>query len=422
MAETQVRRINCTACGAPLELYGGHKVETMTCSYCGTVLDAHADFKILKRHAEDQVHRNFLPLKLGMSGTLKGVEFRVIGLISYGADEDVWTEFCLFSPTHGYAFLSWGNGHFVFHRRERDLPFPSTSWAGLAVKHKIRLGGRYLRFYEAYSADVLDVAGELPWRAEVGDRVSMAEAVDPPYVLSQEMEGDELEYFLGEYIEHTEVAEAFDLELRTPSGVHPAMPFRPNPLAQALGKNGQIFAALAFLGLFALLLFGGGQKVLVEHFNWQQISSPNGVVSQPFEVTDANKLVEAELRSSVSNAWMWLEVSLQQGDNTLFTTGKEISYYHGYEGGESWSEGSQSATLLFKVPEPGTYQLALNAEGGGSSFRQNLHIEVSKGVLLLRWFLLLFVLMLLAGALPYIRRGAFELRRWAPVTEDDDDD
>jgi hypothetical protein len=418
---TEVRKINCTACGAPLELFGGHKVETLTCSYCGTLLDSHADFKILKRHAEDKAKRSYLPLQIGMLGTLKGVEFRVIGLISYRAAEDVWTEFCLFSPTHGYAFLSWSNGHFVFHRRERDIPFPATSWAKLKPKHKIRLGGRSFRFYEAYPAEVLDVAGELPWRAEVGDQLRLAEAIAPPFVLDQENEGDEWEYFLGEYIDHEVIAKGFGLSLRPPSGVHPAMPFKPSPLGQALSANGRWFAALALITLVLLIIMGSGQRVLEQGFYWQQISQAEGVETQPFEVKDVDRLVEAEFSSGVNNAWLWLEVSLLKDGEPLFTTGKEISYYHGVEGGESWSEGSQSASLLFKVPEPGTYQLQLSAEGGGSSFQQGLSLRVAEGVLLLRWFLILLPLMLLAAIWPLIRRGTLEARRWAPVLEDDDD-
>ncbi|MEO5341961.1 MAG: DUF4178 domain-containing protein [Gammaproteobacteria bacterium SHHR-1] len=421
MAESEVRRINCTACGAPLELYGGHKVETLTCSYCGTLLDAHADFNILKRHAEDQGRRSYLPLQIGIKGQLKGVEFRVIGLISYRAEEDVWTEFCLFSPTHGYAFLAWSNGHFVFHRRERDIPVPSRSWGDLKLKQKVRLGRHSFRFYEAYTAEVLDVAGELPWRAEVGDRLRVAEAIAPPYSLSQEMEGEETEYYLGEYLDHQEVAEAFGIEPRKPSGVHPAQPFRPSELGLALKASGLLFAPLAFLVLIGLMAVGGGNQVLKQALAWEQISQPEGAQTQDFRVSNAERLVEAKFITNVSNAWMWLEISLLKDGAPLFNTGKEISYYYGREGGESWSEGSQSAKLLFKVPEPGLYRLELNAEGGGSGYRSRVYIKVSEGVLLLRWFLILLLLTLLASFVPLIRRSTLETRRWAPVAEDEDD-
>lgn len=439
MPEAEVKRINCKSCSAPLELHGGHKVETLTCSYCGSVLDAHEDYKILARHNEEAGKRSYLPLQLGMAGRLKEVEFTVIGLLSYRADGDVWTEFCLFSPTHGYVWLSWSDGHFVFIRRERDLPYPSQRW-NLNPKAKVRMGGRFFRFFERYEAEVIDVAGELPWRAEVDDKVAMAEAIDPPYILSQEVEGGfewrtwnedsdetedsesptkELEYYLGEYLDHNEVAEGFGIELKKPVGVHPAMPFRTNPLSQAMGFNGRIFAALAFITMVVLIAMGGGSKVHQQNFPWQQISSPEGAISQPFQVSNTDRLVEAELYSGVNNAWMWLEVSLLKDNERLFTTGKEISYYHGSEGGESWSEGSHSGILRFKVPEPGNYRLQFNAEGGGSRFQRNLSITVTEGVLLKRWFVFLLLLMIVAALWPVIRRWLFEQSRWAPVVGDD---
>ena len=100
----QLRSINCTQCGAPLALRGGHRVESLTCGFCGSVLDAHDEFKVVKTYSD--LERPYSPLSLGMSGKIKGVDFTIIGVMEYrDAWFDTWLEYAIFSPTHGYAWL-----------------------------------------------------------------------------------------------------------------------------------------------------------------------------------------------------------------------------------------------------------------------------------------------------------------------------
>ena len=109
----QVRSINCTQCGAPLTLHGGHRVESLTCGFCGSVLDAHEDFKVVRTYAD--LKRPYSPLALGMSGKIKDVEFTIIGMVQYrDAWHDSWLEYAIYSPTHGYAWVAYEHGHFLF--------------------------------------------------------------------------------------------------------------------------------------------------------------------------------------------------------------------------------------------------------------------------------------------------------------------
>lgn len=418
-----VRRIRCTQCGAPLALYGGHKVETITCSYCGSILDPHDALAVLAAHRQAEAKRAHLPLGLGDRGTLWGVEMTVIGLITYRADGERWTDFCLFSPTHGYVWLSWQVGHFVLMRRRRDLPTPRGDWQRLDTKQKIWMGAREYRLFEAYSAQVVDVAGELPWWAEVGDTLAMGDAVAPPYALSQEREGEEVEYYEGEYLAPAAIEQAFGLEraLPKPQGVHPAQPYRPRAFDLALGSAGRLFGGFAVIALLYVLLGGRGETILTQRFDWPQISGPAGAASERFEVTDADRLLKLKLRSPVDNGWLWLDLALTRGGETFFEIGKEISYYHGVEGGESWSEGSRTASTLLEVPEPGSYGLRLRvSESGGSQSQLPVTVEVRQGVLLARWLVGLVVVTGIAALWPAARRATFEKRRWAPVAEDDE--
>ena len=82
-----VKSIRCTTCAAPLKLYGGgHKILTLTCEYCGSVMDVRREFELLhqfKNHAKKPA----CPIELGMQGQFYGVTFTAIGpMIAIGSD------------------------------------------------------------------------------------------------------------------------------------------------------------------------------------------------------------------------------------------------------------------------------------------------------------------------------------------------
>ncbi len=43
MSEADVHKLNCTECGAGLDVLGGGRVKSHICSYCGAELDAQDD-------------------------------------------------------------------------------------------------------------------------------------------------------------------------------------------------------------------------------------------------------------------------------------------------------------------------------------------------------------------------------------------
>jgi hypothetical protein len=399
----------------------------VTCLWCGSVLDGQAGYAVLKAHAVAKGRRSYLPLQLGERGRLKGVEFTVIGFTSWRADGDSWIDFVLFSPTHGYAWLSVDDGHWDLTRRLRDIPSTQTDWRRLRPRAPIRLGKRRFRFYETYTARVTDLGGELTSRLDKGQRVMLSDAVDPPNTLTRAVEGDELVYEIGEYLTPEQVREAFRLPstrpLPRPSGVHPSQPFKISPLGRAMQNNGLIFSGLAIPLLLWALISGSGQVLLREVLPGQALLQPDGVLTQPFNVTRPNRLLKFTFESPISNGWMWLDFDIIGAESAqeMFSLGKEISFYEGYEGGERWTEGSRRASALFRVPRGGSYQLRVsNSERGDNVRSPDVTVVVKQGVLLARWFIILLVVTALAALYNLIRRGVFEGRRWAPVTSDDD--
>lgn len=416
-AQSQIRHVNCTQCGGSLELRGGHKVLSLNCRHCGSVLDPRQDFAVLARFASAQ--RPATAFEIGARCSFHGVEFTLIGTVGYEAEDSSWLEHLLYSPTHGYMWLSEERGHHILSRRSRDLPSPATA-ARLDTKDPVRMGGETYRTYERYRARVHYVEGELTWIARQGDSLTITECVAPPKILSYERSGNELEYQVGEYLPRAEVYQAFGRRAPRfkPRGVHPAQPFVPGVFAAAFSGAGRIYALVA-LGLLLLTwLFGGGTQLLR-----QDIANVNGPLpDMRFTIDDPDRLLRLELTAPLRNQWGFYEVNILDRQNRpALSLGKEISYYFGREGGESWSEGSQTVNSLFKVPAAGEYRFEIESSEGSRGRPPRLTVELNSGYTVRRYFVILLILCVIAAVLLPAQRIIFSAKRWAPVMEDDDD-
>jgi len=242
---------------------------------------------------------------------------------------------------------------------------------------------------------------------------------------SVESDGNEVEYFLGQYIPAADVWTAFGLQGSPPraAGVHPAQPFRRGPVVRALMTLGLVFALLN-LGLVAWSLSFKEQPLLAQDFTPDLYLKE--CVSRPF-VVGPQKVMSIKIAAPLNNSWLALDLAMINDKDQVVeqVEGGEISFYQGVEGGESWTEGSRSTTSYFLAPTPGTYRLILKATAGsginGPPRGEALGIQILQGGMLSRYFLAMLGLALLIPLFEIVRHSMFEKRRWAAVTEDDDD-
>ena len=421
----EIKAINCTSCGATLDVLGGHRVRSLTCGYCGSIMDRHAGFKLLQEY-RDHPDRPLTPLAIGMQAVLKDVPFTIIGMIQYvshqsgdgWAESYRWVSFQLYSPTHGYAWLTWNKGHYFFSRRTRDMPSPVRP-NRLEQKMDVRLEGRTFRMFERYAAEIAYVEGELTWIAKLGDKTHVVEAIDPPALFSYERGEHEIEYSLGEYMDPEDVHAAFDIAAPDrPDGIHPAQPFIARPTFKALSKVGPIFAVLALMLLIITLVAGGGREVMR-----MDTGSAQGPLTFPFSVATVDQLMRLELQAPVTNNWVYFDIEITDAetDDDVMFLGKEISFYEGRDSDGYWSEGSRKAEALFKLPKPGDYHIEITPSEAGSAIPP-FKVRLYDYVFVKRYLVILLILSILASlSLPFMRHH-FEKRRWADVLEDDDDD
>jgi hypothetical protein len=421
-AEVKARAVNCTQCGAPLELHGGHRVRSLSCGFCGAVLDAKAEYQVVKQFKD--VKRPPMPIKLGATGKLKGIEFTVIGVLQVGDSEGYrWLEYQIFSPTHGYHWLDYSQGHFVFSRRVREIPK-----IGAKQKSAFTAQGMTFKVYDTYAASVYFVEGELTYVAQVGHRTTVTEGICPPYMFLRERSDEEEEYQFGEYLDAADVHKAFGLSppTRQPNSIHAAQPYVAKPWAVSLAHTGRWFALAATVIALALFTFGNGKTRVKTKFNPAAVVK--GAYTSDFSVEGTDSMMKLDLTSDQSNSWAWYDLTLFKDKVPVAELGKGISYYYGGSGEDAWSEGSTSETVYFNLPDPGTYRLHVKGTGGagennnGRMRNVDMHLTLNEDAIVSRYFFVLAIVLIFLACAERMMRWRFEAKRWEAVLEDDDDE
>ncbi len=436
----------CPSCGGPIQLRAAGITVTAICQQCGTVIDAASpDLRVIQaaRHAEFPT-----ALSIGARGTLDGKLWEVIGCMkkSVRGTAYIWTEYLLFNPWHGFRFLAESDGHWTLFKR-----------LNLSVDHMGRNNSVTLNgaTYHAFNKDhvVVDaVKGEFYWRVKVGDQSHACDYVRPPYMLSSEQTGDEMNIALGRYVPHGDMRHAFpDAQLPLPSGVGACQPSG----IRAPGKifNLAILAAVAAVVVHCIVALSlpnaevltlDGQPILAAHPlpaqpapdpaaaipAWGDASSAFSVSSSSAAAVDttgqtrssspfvlpAQTSLAVDTSTALTNAWADFDLTLvNDTTHQSFDLHQETSHYAGFEDGEAWSEGSNSAHTLTPVVPAGTYRMVIDADSdaiqrdGQLPFRVDIHRGISD--LSNLWLALLLIA--LYPAWVAFRVWSFESSRWS---------
>jgi hypothetical protein len=227
------KSVNCQSCNAPLQPEGNiAEIQTTVCGYCGAVNTASKGKAKDTGIKIDKTLADVLYLPQGAVGTIRGVEWHIAGRMRYDWSEEDESEYdveyLLYNEKEGYRWLHEANGHYSLAKvhypdMKRSLFSFDKPKTGVIIDNQ-----GYL-FYEKGQSQLTYVDGALPWVATIGTISYYAEAINPPFILSQESaneNGDgEIEFYLGEYIPKTEIEAGFHQGLPKSYSVAPSQPF-----------------------------------------------------------------------------------------------------------------------------------------------------------------------------------------------------
>lgn len=397
-----LKSINCTQCAAPLELHGGRQVKSICCPYCGSVLDNKDDYKVVEHFL--LADRPYSPLKIGQTGILNEVELTIIGLVEYKTVDDCWLEYQLFSPTHGYSWLNYEGGHFVFGHKVRYYPASYHKiW-----KSELNVNDKKYRVFSQYTASISFVEGELTWIAHKNDNVSILDAIAPPFIYSIEKTKHEEEYSLGEYLSAETIYQTFGIKNKVPktTWIHPAQPYSQGRFLDSFAKACKFFAPFYFVIYLFIALFIAPDNVLHTQASVEQYKE--GFISNPFAVKNSTRSLKINLTSKLMNSWAYFDIKIKKDNNELVhSVGKELYYYQK----NAEKEGIKQASLYFNVPAEGDYTLLV--KGIGDENLQPLFIDIQAGTVETDYFWYLFAGTFLCGWVgPFIGKWLFDKKRW----------
>jgi Zn-finger nucleic acid-binding protein len=277
----------------------------------------------------------------------------------------------------------------------------------------VELDGRTYRHFQTSVPVTTSVLGEFPWIAKVGDTARMRDFICPPYLLSQEVTATESVWSAGEYIEPEEVWAAFALPGAPPAktGVNPA---QPNPWASQLPAIWTAFglaAAVCAGSYFYFSAASSNSTVYEGPFSVTAADVERSRVGEIFEVKGRTSNLEVLLDTNLDGHWASVDMALIDADtDQAIDFSRELSYYHGYEDGENWSEGGRYETFYVPRVPPGRYYLRVEPETDAPQL--NLRVVVKRDVPLARLPLIALILLVLPAVWAGMRHDAFENTRW----------
>ncbi len=411
MPKGKPKSFTCPACGGTITLKAVGITISAVCAYCSSVVDVtNENYRII-----ETANQNTLKtlIDIGCRGKLKGIEWEVIGYMQKTDASGIypWDEYLLYNPYYGFRFLVQESGHWNFVKVLRK----DVAEAGLS--NEIWMEGKKFAIFLRGEGVVQYVKGEFYWRVRKGEKTVVADYIAPPRILSVEKNDEEISISLGEYMERNEIASAFAIKEQMPEKIGVA--------SNQPARNQNQFGNILLIAATAFALVCGIQYATASMADNADVYSSNiavrpeqknqTITSPAFNIPKSGNVLIA-CSSPVENDWVELDMSLvNEQTNTAYDLTQAIEYYHGYDGGESWSEGSQSAESFISTVPAGTYRLLTDMDAGAL----NRNMPVFLSMLVKRdvpvwsnfWIALLSVLIYPIYML--VRRWSFEKDRWS---------
>ena len=401
--------VNCYKCSKPIGYYLGANAYTVICPECGTIYNGYTGTLVRKTEAAKRAV-DIQDIPFGANGTIKGIRYLVVGfaLKKEKGTNYSWHEYTLFNPVHGYATLAQYAGHWTYLTELERFP------AEAHYKKSITYDNAVYDIYARYKAVTDKVAGEFPYNLNLAETPSVEEFINPPYILTSEKTADEQVWFKGEYMGPDDIKKAFGLE-KIPErvGIGATQPFVGKFSNEAF-KRLLIMITILF-GLVQLFFTFTAKEELAFDGSYYIVDSTNKkeIFSTPFDLKYGTKNVEVALTANVDNNWMYTGVTLvNQTTGDVYDVDLDAEYYHGYEGGENWSEGSsKNSIVISQVPE-GKYYLIIYPDKPNVGKTMRIQLTVTRDVPIFSNVLIVILLLAIFPAIYFYRRSSFERKRW----------
>lgn len=413
------KNFDCTRCGAPITVkYPGASL-SVSCPSCKVVIDiTDQNYRILAKYF-DKTKEYDPMIPLGTRGKLFDKEWEVIGFVVRRDKMSgfAWEEYLLFNPYYGYRWLTRNNGHWSFVTMIKDKPYSSQAALSRVFVNRVDFQDNNYKLFYSGHAVVAYVFGEFYWKVKTDSEVWMSDYVCPPYMLSNEWDNRELVWSKSEYLDIDTVKDAFKIKgMAGPQGVAPNQP-SPYLKTWSVMRWLWIFFIVLLIGLStALNTKAMNYTALRQMYNFTMNGKTNDTTTPVFELLKDKANVELTFRADVDNSWFYISgemVNDETGDTYYFE--RTCEYYHGVDGGESWSEGSSTQNILLSGVPGGKYYINFDTESGDfhALGDRNFTLQVRRDVPTPANFMWSFFWLCILPVISWLNMRHFEVSRWS---------
>jgi hypothetical protein len=375
-------------------------------------------------------------IPMGTEGVLRELPYKVIG---YMEKKEVgtnyyWREYMLYNYAKGYAFLAEYLGHWSYIAGKDHFPDLKTITESRRAA-TVEFRENDFALYNRYEPCITGLAGEFDWDV-LNERVMSREYIMPPYLLVNEKnlrDKKQNDWYLGEYIEPKEIANAFNLQVSDfPHKVSVGANQRSRWLRQWQSASGIVpvfILAVLILGFIrsklfpSKIIFQNGYTINLSDKGRKDSVRADSVYTTSGEyefkptrtasfMVDNSTPLEFSINSDIDNNWTEANILLvNENTNETWEVTKSIEYYHGVEDGESWSEGSPFETVLLSNIPKGRYHINIYPYSG-DRYIKTISISVEENVTLWRNVFMTILLLAIYPVFTWIMTYSFERRRW----------
>jgi len=403
---------HCPKCKAPIVLKAAPYTVSLSCLQCGTNFNRSVKGNLNQTANNKEDFKG--DIAIGTKGTLHGINFEVIGYSlkeELNPDESQWKEYVLWNRTHGFAFLSEFEGHWIYVKETARPPV-----TGQHFNNGFSWDGQQYQLYNAYSYKVVSYAGEHPYNVGKTKRYAVQEYIAPPQVWTSEEYDQSITWFLGEHIDSTEVYNTFPLQQSAPRqlGIGAVQPIGASG-AKGFGKK-FLLALGILLAIHIIIGLQHKNRLVLENvYPFGDTVNSVNIVSKKFYLEKSSSNLYFDITAPVDNNWFELSGSLINADNGKeYSFEKGVEYYSGTSDGERWTEGSTNSNVYLTAIPAGNYFLNLTGSRDPAGFNRlsSFSVKVLYDVRSDRNLIFAFIIFCIFGAIQYFMFYNKEKKRW----------
>ena len=309
-----------------------------------------------------KINKNDISFTISEQISFDGEEYQLISIIVKKIQTHTkWVEYCFVNSKEKKLFLSECNGHWIKLVETDKKPIVFKPKSETKLKNNVFFESKNFQIFSKDHVETIYAIGLFDYY-NATQRYELAEYIAPPFILSVEFRSENYEAYIGEHISEKELKKIKpNIYLPSKAGVGVVQPYQ-----YPISKTASIylyFAAFILTFFFAMTIIAKNRNVLSAQFDLDSSNSKE-LRSNSFELKGwASAPLSFELYSSNDNSWTSTTIELinEKTNESIFAT-KDMEYYHGYEDGESWSEGDIRQDFSICGIGSGKYHLIISSE------------------------------------------------------------